>query len=341
MKYALIIGANGMDGSYLVDFLLEKQYTVYGVIRRSSLFNTSRIDHCRNRIQLLYGDVTDFINISSILKNLKKEVGENRLEIYNLAAQSHVAVSFELPQYTANVDAIGVLNILEAIKMNDMETQVRFYQASTSEMFGQVQQIPQTENTPFYPRSPYGVAKLYGHWITKNYRESYNIFACSGILFNHSSPKRGENFILRKISMGIGKIIRGEEKFLYLGNLDSKRDIGHSKDYVRGMWLMLQQDKPDDYILATGKQYSIREFVEKAFKVVNIDISWRGSGLYEEGYDKHTNRVYIKIHEKYFRPAEVDTLLGNPEKANTLLQWTPNISIDDLIKEMVLCDLQL
>lgn len=339
MKNALIIGANGMDGSHLIEFLLEKKYNIYGIIRRSSLFNTSRIEHILKDIHLLYGDVTDVINITNILKTIKEKIGNERLEIYNLAAQSHVAVSFELPQYTANVDATGVLNILEAVRLNSMEEQVRFYQASTSEMFGMVQEIPQTENTPFYPRSPYAVAKLYGHWITKNYRESYNMHTSSGILFNHSGPRRGENFILRKISLGIKKILNGDEEFLYLGNLDSKRDIGHSKDYCRGMWLMLQQDIPDDYVLATGKQYSIREFVEKSFKVINIPIDWRGSGLNEEGFDPNTGRVYIKISEKYFRPAEVDTLLGDASKAKSILNWEPEISIDELIHEIVNNDL--
>ncbi len=284
--------------------------------------------------------MTDAVNMANILSSIKQVMVKNDiLEIYNLAAQSHVAVSFEVPQYTANTDAIGVLNILEGIRSNNMENCVRFYQASTSEMFGKVQEIPQTENTPFYPRSPYGVAKLYGHWITKNYRESYNMFACSGILFNHCHERRGENFILRKISLGIGKILRGEEKYLFLGNLNAKRDIGSSKDYVKGMWMMLQQDKPDDYVLATGVQYSIREFVEMAFNVVNINIQWRGNGINEEGYDKNTGKVYIKVSEKYFRPCEVETLLGDPTKAKTILGWTPDTTVKQLITEMVHNDL--
>lgn len=341
MKFALITGANGMDGSYLMEFLLTKNYIIYGIIRRSSLFNTKRIDHLRNKINLVYGDMTDAVNLAKILSTIKSKMTKGDiLEIYNLAAQSHVAVSFEIPQYTANTDAIGVLNILEAIRSNNLESCVKFYQASTSEMYGKVQEIPQTETTPFYPRSPYGVAKLYGHWITKNYRESYDMFTCSGILFNHSSERRGENFILRKISLGIANIIKGKEECLYLGNLNAKRDIGSSKDYVKGMWLMLQQDKPDDYVLATGIQYSIREFVEIAFKVVNINIKWRGTGLNEEGYDEITGKVYVKINEKYYRPCEVDTLLGNPSKAIKNLGWKLETTTEELIKKMVLNDLK-
>jgi GDPmannose 4,6-dehydratase len=340
MKFALITGANGMDGSYLMEFLLTKNYIIYGLIRRSSYFNTKRIDHLRNEINLVYGDMTDAVNMANILSKIKLQMKDDDiLEIYNLAAQSHVAVSFEVPQYTANTDAIGVLNILEAIRSNNLETRVKFYQASTSEMYGKVQEIPQTETTPFYPRSPYGVAKLYGHWITKNYRESYGMFACSGILFNHTSPRRGENFILRKISLGIGKILRNEEQYLYLGNLDTKRDIGSSKDYVKGMWMMLQQDVPDDYVLATGKQYSIREFVKMAFAVVNVNIKWRGHGLGEEGYDEETGRVYVKINEKYYRPCEVDTLLGNPQKALDILNWKPETTITQIITEMITNDI--
>lgn len=341
-KFALITGINGMDGSYLTQFLLKKDYIIYGIIRRSSLFNLSRLSHIRKNKNLIlkYGDITDSSNLNSILADIKQLMNEEDiLEVYNLAAQSHVQVSFEVPEYTAQASGFGVLNVLEAIRINKMEHNTRFYQASTSEMFGKVQEIPQKETTPFYPRSPYGCAKLYGHWITKNFRESYGMYACSGILFNHSSPRRGENFILRKISLGVSKIEKGIDDCMYLGNLNAKRDIGHSQDYVRGMWLMLQQDKPDDYVLATGKQYSIREFVEMAFEVVGIKIKWRGVELTEEGYDEKTGRVLVRVSKKYFRACEVDTLLGDASKAEKILEWKPNIDIKELITEMVNHDL--
>ena len=341
-KFALITGINGMDGSYLSEFLLEKGYIVYGIIRRSSLFNLSRLNGIRDNKNLIlkYGDVTDSSNLNSIMATIKDSMKKDDiLEVYNLAAQSHVAVSFEVPEYTAQTSGFGVLNVLEAIRSNNMIECSKFYQASTSEMFGQVQEVPQSETTPFYPRSPYAVAKLYGHWITKNYRESYNMFACSGILFNHSSPRRGENFILRKISMGVAKIVKEKEYCIYLGNLNAKRDIGHSRDYVRGMWLMLQQEKPDDYVLATGKQYSIRDFVEMAFDVVHIDIKWRGEGLEEVGYHEKDGKVLIRVNPKYFRPSEVETLLGDCSKAKEKLGWEPKTDIKGLIHEMVHNDL--
>lgn len=342
MKFALITGINGQDGSYLAEFLLEKEYIVYGIIRRASYFNTKRIEHLRNKINLVYGDVSDGNNITYILTSIKSKMNldTDTLEIYNLAAQSHVAVSFEMPNYTSNVDGIGTLNVLESIRITDMIKHTKFYQASTSELYGKVQEIPQTETTPFYPRSPYAVAKLYAHWITKNYRESYKMFACSGILFNHSSCRRSENFILRKISLGVAKSVKDNNFILQLGNLDAKRDIGHSRDYVKGMWLMLQQDEPEDYVLATGKQYSIREFVEIAFNYIGYKILWRGSGLDEEGYDEKTGRILISVNERYYRPNEVDTLLGNPEKAQQQLGWTSQTSIESLIHEMVSNDLK-
>ena len=341
-KYALITGCNGMDGSYLCEYLLTMNYVIHGTIRRSSLFNTARLNQILDKINLHYADITDLSCLIMILDKIKKSMDtDSILEIYNLAAQSHVQISFELPIYTTNTDAIGTLNILEAIRLSSIKENIRFYQASTSEMFGEVQTVPQTELTPFYPRSPYGVAKLYGYWIVKNYRESYNLHVSSGILFNHSSPRRGENFILRKISLGIAKILNNTEKYIYLGNLNSKRDIGHAKDFVRGMHLILQQDISDDYVLATGIQYTIKEFVEKAFKVVNINIKWKGEGINEVGYDQDdTNKIYIKINPKYFRPCEVHTLLGDYSKANNKFQWTPEITIDELIKEMVLSDCQ-
>ena len=343
-KKALISGIGGQDGSYLSKFLLDKNYIVYGIIRRSSLFNLSRLDNIRDNknLRLMYGDVTDSSNLNSILSKIKLEMKNNEiLEIYNLAAQSHVSVSFEVPEYTAQASGFGVLNFLEGIRNNNMIKCTKFYQASTSEMFGKVQEIPQKETTPFYPKSPYAVAKLYAHWITINYRESYNMYTCSGILFNHSSSKRGENFILRKISLGISKIINKKKSCMYLGNLNSKRDIGHSRDYVRGMWLMLQQDNPDDYVLATGKQYSIRDFVEIAFKVVNINIKWKGEGLNEVGYSEETGEILVRVSEKYFRPAEVDTLLGDSTKALNKLGWKADIGIKELIKEIVKSDLNV
>jgi GDPmannose 4,6-dehydratase len=343
-KIALITGVNGMDGSYLSELLLEKDYYVYGIIRRTSMVNTHRIDHLskNKKFKTFYGDVTDLSNIIYVISNiLKLHNIFDILEIYNLAAQSHVKVSFEEPIYTSTVDALGTLNMLEAIRSLNLEKKVKFYQASTSELYGKVKEIPQDENTPFHPRSPYGVAKLYSYWIVKHYREAYGIFASNGILFNHTSSRRGETFVCRKVTIGIGKIMRGETEYLYLGNLDSKRDWGHSKDYVKGMWLMLQQEEPDDFVLATSKTYSIREFVEMAFRVVGINIVWSGNGLNEVGKCKETGKTLIKIDEKYFRPCEVDILLGNAEKAKEILGWNPDIKLEDIIKEMVENDLKM
>ena len=344
-KIALITGITGQDGSYLADLLLEKKYIVWGIIRRASSFNTKRIDHLRfnkelnNKFILKYGDMTDSSCLLNILFQIKQQYSHlERLEIYNLAAQSHVKVSFEMPDYTAQTDGLGTLRLLEAIRSSGYMDKIRFYQASTSEMFGKVQQVPQTELTPFYPRSPYGAAKLYAHWITKNYRESYDMFACSGILFNHESPRRAENFVTRKITISLGKIINDEIDKLVLGNLDAKRDWGHAKDYVYGMYLMLQQDKPDDFVLATNKMFSVRQFVEKAFGLKGFQIKWKGEGLDEIGYDSITGRELIFVSEKYYRPAEVDELLGDATKAKTILGWQPNIELDELVKEMVTND---
>ncbi len=338
MKIALITGITGQDGSYLAEFLLEKNYIVYGIIRRSSLINTSRIDHIFNHsnLKLKYGDLTDSSNILNILYEIKTSYPDlERLEIYNLGAMSHVKVSFEMPEYTGEVDALGTLRILEAIRSSGIQEKIRFYQASTSEMFGKVQEVPQKETTPFYPRSPYGVAKLYGHWITKNYRESYNLFACSGIVFNHESCRRAHNFVTRKITIGLGKILKGESDRLILGNLDAKRDWGHAKDYVRGMWLMLQHEFPDDYILSTNEMHSVREFVEKTFYLRGFNIKWKGHGLNEIGYDENTGKELVFVSDKYFRPAEVEELLGDSTKARTKLGWYTEYSFDDLVKEMV------
>jgi GDPmannose 4,6-dehydratase len=304
MKTALITGITGQDGSYLAELLLEKGYMIHGIVRRASLINTARIDHIfdHERVKLHYGDLTDSANIVHILQKCQPD------EIYNLAAQSHVKVSFEMPEYTGNVDGLGTLRILEAVRILGMEKKCRIYQASTSEMYGLVQETPQTETTPFYPRSPYGCAKVYSYWITKNYRESYGMYACTGILFNHESPRRGETFVTRKITRGLSRISVGEQKVLYLGNLDAKRDWGHAKDYVRAMWLMLQQDEPDDFVIATGKQYSVREFVEKVAPYFGITIEWVGEGDDEIGMDKHTKKTIIAVHPKYYRPAEVETL---------------------------------
>ena len=309
MKFALITGICGQDGSYLAELLLEKRYTVYGLIRRSSSINTKRIDHIYSQLILRYGDLSDSSSITRILNEIKSK-NPKIIEIYNLGAMSHVKVSFEVPEYTGDVDGLGVLRLLDSVLSLGIKDIVRFYQASSSELYGKVQEIPQTENTPFYPRSPYGVAKLYGYWITKNYRESYNLFACNGILFNHESPRRGETFVTRKITIGLGKIISGKSECLVLGNLDSQRDWGHARDYVYGMWLMLQQEKPDDYVLATNEVHSVREFVEKAFSLKGYNIKWRGQGISEIGYDFNTGKELIFISEKYFRPAEVDFLLG-------------------------------
>ena len=330
MKTALITGITGQDGSYLAELLLEKGYMVHGIVRRASLINTARIDHIfdHERVKLHYGDLTDSANIVHILQQCQPD------EIYNLAAQSHVKVSFEMPEYTGNVDGLGTLRILEAVRILGMEKKCRIYQASTSEMYGLVQETPQTETTPFYPRSPYGCAKVYSYWITKNYRESYGMYACTGILFNHESPRRGETFVTRKICRGLSRISVGEQKVLYLGNLDAKRDWGHAKDYVRAMWLMLQQDEPDDFVIATGKQYSVREFVEKVAPYFGITIEWVGEGDDEIGMDKHTKKTIISVNPKYYRPAQVETLLGDPTKAKEKLGWEPEISFDELIEDM-------
>jgi len=338
IKIALITGITGQDGSYLAEFLLNKNYIIHGLIRRSSLINTFRIEHIFDKLHLHYGDLTDgacLYQIINKIKNTNNIEQIERFEIYNLAAQSHVKVSFEMPEYTTDTDAFGTLKILEAIKNNNLENIVRFYQASTSELFGKVQEIPQKESTPFYPRSPYGVAKLYSFWIVKNYREAYNLFACNGILFNHSGIRRGHNFIERKITIGLSKIIKGESDRLIVGNLDAKRDLGSAKDYVEGMWLMLQQDKPDDFVLSTGSTHSVREMIEVAFKLKNFNIKWKGTGINEIGYDENTGRELIFVNDKYYRPTEVDILLGDSTKANKVLNWYPKTSFYDLIKEMV------
>lgn len=340
MRKALITGITGQDGSYLSELLLAKGYEVHGIIRRASSFNTGRIDHlyqapCENKRKFIlhYGDLTDATNIIRLIKKIQPD------EIYNLGAQSHVKVSFESPEYTANSDGIGALRILEAIRLLGLERKTKFYQASTSEMFGAAPP-PQDENTKFYPRSPYGVAKIYSHWITINYREAYNIFAVSGILFNHESPRRGETFVTKKITRAAARIKLGLQKKLFLGNLNSKRDWGHAKDYVIAMHLMLQQEKPDDYVIATGRQYSVREFCEFAFRELGIEIIWQGEGISEKGIDKKTNETIIEVHPDYFRPTEVSSLLGNPKKAKEELGWEAKISFEDLVKEMVQCDLE-
>ncbi len=343
-KVAFITGITGQDGSYLAELLLNKDYIVHGLIRRSSSFNTSRIEHIfhNNNLKLHYGDVTDGTCLLMCLSNIKQMYPNmNRLEVYNLAAQSHVKISFEMPEYTANADAFGTLKLLEAIRSSKLEEITRFYQASTSELYGKVQETPQSETTPFYPRSPYGVAKLYAYWIVKNYREAYNMFACNGILFNHGGIRRGHNFVERKITLGLSKILSGESDRLVMGNLDSLRDIGSARDYVEGMWLMLQQDNSDDYVLATGKMYSIRELIEIAFKLKGIEIKWKGEGVDEIGYDIETGRELIFVDKKYFRPTEVDLLLGNPEKAKKILNWEAKTSIHELLREMVEYDCKL
>ena len=334
-KIALIFGITGQDGSYLAEFLLKKNYIVHGVKRRSSSFNTGRIDHLyqdpherKRKFILHYGDITDAISVSSIIKNIKPD------EIYNLAAQSHVAVSFEVPEYTANADGLGALRILEAIKFHGFEKKTKFYQAGTSEMFGKVIQIPQTEKTPFYPRSPYGVAKVYAHWITVNYREAFNIFACNGILFNHESPVRGETFVTKKIIMALCRIKLKKQKKLFLGNLDAKRDWGHAKDYVEAMWKMLQKKTPDDYVISTGKQYSVKDFINLSLKELNIKYYWKGKGIHQKCYDEKGN-CFIECDKEYFRPLEVDTLLGDSSKARKELNWKPKYNIIKLVKEMV------
>ena len=341
-KTALITGITGQDGAYLAELLLNKGYIVHGVKRRSSLFNTNRIDHLykdkhEKKVQffLHYGDLTDSTNLIRIIQEVQPD------EIYNLAAQSHVKVSFETPEYTANADALGTLRILEAIRILKLEKKTKFYQASTSELYGLVQEIPQKETTPFYPRSPYGVAKLYSYWIVRNYREDYNIFACNGILFNHESPVRGETFVTRKITRAVAKIKLGLQENLFLGNIDAERDWGHAKDYVEGMWLMLQQDKPDDFVLATGKKVSVRSFIEMAFNEVGISINWQGKGVDEKGLDAKTGKILVEIDPKYFRPTEVDLLVGDASKAERELGWKPKHTVQQLVKEMVASDLKL
>jgi GDPmannose 4,6-dehydratase len=328
MKIALITGITGQDGSYLAELLLEKGYEVHGIVRRSSLINTDRIDHIYNQIKLHYGDLTDSTNLVRVIQQVQPD------EIYNLGAQSHVKVSFEMPEYTGMVDGLGTLRILEAVRLLGMENKTRIYQASTSEMYGKVQEIPQSETTPFYPRSPYGVAKVYGYWIVKNYRESYGLHANSGILFNHESSRRGETFVTRKITRGLSSISTGQQDILYLGNLNAKRDWGHAKDFVEAMWLMLQQDEPDDYVIATGEQYSVREFVEEAAPYFGMNIVWEGEGLNEVGIDKNTKREVVRVSPKYFRPAEVETLLGDATKAKEKLGWEPKISFKQLVEDM-------
>ena len=328
MKVALITGITGQDGSYLAELLLEKGYEVHGIVRRASLINTHRIDHLYQNVKLHYGDLTDSTNIVRVIQKVQPD------EIYNLGAQSHVKVSFEMPEYTADVDAVGTLRILEAVRLLGMEDRVRIYQASTSELYGLVQETPQRETTAFYPRSPYGVAKLYGYWITKNYRESYGMYACTGILFNHESPRRGETFVTRKITRALSKISVGLQDVLELGNLNAKRDWGHAKDFVEAMWLMLQQDEPDDYVIATGVQYSVREFVEEAAPYFGMNIVWQGEGLDEVGIDKNTGRTIVRVNPKYFRPAEVETLLGDASKAKEKLGWEPKTSFKQLVEDM-------
>lgn len=341
-KVALITGVTGQDGAYLAEYLLEKGYEVHGIKRRSSMFNTQRIDHLYSdphedkvNFHLHYGDLTDSTNLIRIIQETQPD------EIYNLAAQSHVKVSFEAPEYTANSDAMGTLRILEAIRILKLEKKTRFYQASTSELYGKVQEVPQSETTPFYPRSPYAVAKLYGFWITKNYREAYNMYACNGILFNHESPLRGETFVTRKITRAAARYKLGMQNKMYLGNLDAKRDWGHAKDYVKGMWLMLQQDQPDDFVLATGETQSVRDFCSLAFDELDIKLEFEGEGIHEKGIDKANGNVVIEIDERYFRPTEVDLLIGDASKARKEMGWVPSYSFRDLVKEMVKYDYEL
>lgn len=340
-KKALITGVTGQDGSYLAEFLIDKGYEVHGIKRRASLIKTDRIDHLYKdphkedvNFYLHYGDMTDTSNLARLVQEIQPD------EIYNLAAQSHVQVSFDTPEYTADVDAIGTLRILEAIRMMGLEKDVRFYQASTSELYGKVQETPQSETTPFYPRSPYAAAKLYAYWITINYREAYDIYACNGILFNHESARRGETFVTRKITRAVAAISEGKQKRLYLGNLNAKRDWGHARDYIRGMWMMLQQDEPKDFVLATGKTTTVRDFCDMAFDSVDIEIEWKGDGIDEKGYDKKTGKCLVEVDPKYFRPTEVELLLGDPSKAKDEMGWEPEISLEEMISEMVESDLK-
>ncbi|WP_292470411.1 GDP-mannose 4,6-dehydratase [Methanolobus sp.] len=338
-KIAIITGITGQDGAYLADLLLSKGYIVHGMVRRSSLSNTGRIDYLisdpdlSDRLKLHYSDLTDSPSIIKLIKDIEPD------EIYNLAAQSHVQVSFDAPEYTANTDGLGTLRILEAIRILGLENKTRFYQASTSELYGKVQEIPQNENTPFYPRSPYGVAKLYAYWITVNYREAYGMFACNGILFNHESPLRGETFVTRKITIAVANIKKGKQEKLSLGNFDAKRDWGFARDYVEGMWRMLQADKPDDYVLATGETHSVREFTELAFREAGIELVWEGEGPQEVGKDKATGKILVDVNPVYYRPAEVDLLIGDPTKAKTELGWKSELSFEDLVRLMVEKDL--
>lgn len=341
MKKALITGVTGQDGAYLSEFLLGKGYEVHGIKRRASLFNTDRIDHLYQgpenkdrHFVLHYGDLTDSTNLIRIVQAVQPD------EIYNLAAQSHVAVSFETPEYTANADGLGTLRLLEAIRILGLEKKTKFYQASTSELYGLVQETPQTEKTPFYPRSPYAAAKLYAYWITINYREAYDMFACNGILFNHESALRGETFVTRKITRALARIKLGLQDCLYLGNIDAKRDWGHARDYVEMQWLMLQQEKPDDFVIATGQQYTVREFINRAAALIDIEVSWEGIGIDEKGYDPKTGKCIVAIDARYFRKTEVETLLGDATKAKNILGWVPKISFDDLVKEMIEEDLK-
>ena len=328
MRVALITGITGQDGSYLAELLLEKGYEVHGIVRRCSLINTHRIDHIYEQLHLHYGDLADSTNIVRVIQQVQPD------EIYNLGAQSHVKVSFEMPEFTGQVDGLGTLRVLEAVRLLGMEDSVRIYQASTSELYGLIQEVPQTETTPFYPRSPYGVAKLYGFWIIKNYRESYGLHASSGILFNHESPRRGETFVTRKITRGLKAIKEGRQKVLELGNLNAKRDWGHARDYAEAMWLMLQQDEPDDYVIATGVEYSVKQFVQECDKYFDFDIEWHKSGMDEVGYSRRLARNIITVNEKYFRPAEVERLIGDATKAKKVLGWEPKTSFDQLVKEM-------
>jgi len=342
MRKALITGITGQDGAYLSDFLLSKGYEVHGIKRRASSFNTDRIDHLYQdpheehiMFRLHYGDLTDSTNLIRIIQEVQPD------EIYNLGAQSHVKVSFETPEYTANSDALGTLRLLEAIRILKMEERVKFYQASTSELYGKVQEVPQSEKTPFYPRSPYGAAKLYSYWITVNYREAYGMFACNGILFNHESPLRGETFVTRKITRAVARIKLGLQRKVYLGNLDARRDWGFAGDYVEGMWLILQQDKPDDYVIATGENHTVREFAELAFREAGLTIEWRGNGVEEKGVDRETGRVLVEIDPRYFRPTEVELLQGDPSKARELLGWKPKVTFKELVSMMVEADMEI
>ncbi len=342
MKTAFITGVTGQDGAYLAEFLLGKGYDVHGLKRRASSFNTDRVDHLYQdpheenvRFTLHYGDLTDSTNLIRIIQEIQPD------EIYNLAAQSHVAVSFETPEYTANSDALGTLRLLEAIRILGLERKTKFYQASTSELFGQVKETPQTETTPFYPRSPYACAKLYSYWICVNYREAYNMYSCNGILFNHESPVRGETFVTRKITRALARIKLGLQKNMYLGNLSAKRDWGHAKDYVKMQWLMLQQETPEDFVIATGVQHSVREFVEIAATQLDMQIEWQGEGLKETGVEKKSGQTIVRVDSRYFRPTEVETLLGNPAKAKEKLGWVPEITFEQLVQEMVVADLEL